>query len=56
MGNLPGVNFPCTCFFSKKRFLKSDGVKSNDENTKSNDGIPSHHGNETEDTCFFWVI
>ena len=27
-------------------FLKSEGVKSNDENImKSNDGIPSHHEN-----------
>ena len=30
------------CFASEQKFLKNDGVKSNDENMmKSNDGIPS---------------
>ena len=29
------------CFASKENFLRSDGVKSNDENMKSNDEIPS---------------
>ena len=52
-GNFPGVNFLCTCFVCKEKFLKSDGVKSNDKNMiKSNDGIPSHHGSENESTCF----
>ena len=37
------------CFACKEKFLKSDGVKSNDENMmKSNDGIPSLHGSENE--------
>ena len=37
------------CFVSKEKFLKSVGVKSNDENMiKSNDGIPSPHGSENE--------
>ena len=45
------------CFASKDKFLKSEGVKSNDENMmKSNDGIPSPHASENEGTCFFWVI
>ena len=45
------------CFVSKEEFLKSGGVKGNDENMmKSNDGIPSHHGSENEGTCIFWVI
>ena len=39
---------------SAKKFLKSEGVKSNDENVmKSNDGIPSHYGSENKGTCFF---
>ena len=29
------------CFASKENFLRGDGVKSNDENMKSNDEIPS---------------
>ena len=38
---------------SLDKFLKSDGVKSNDKNMmKSNDRIPSHHGSENEGTCF----
>ena len=41
-------------FASKEEFLKSDGVKSNDENMmKSNDGIPCPHGSENEGMCFF---
>ena len=41
-------------FASKEEFLKSDGVKSNDENMmKSNDGIPSPHGSVKESTHFF---
>ena len=45
------------CFVSKEEFLKSGGVKGNDENMmKSNDGIPSHHGSGNEGTCIFWVI
>ena len=37
------------CFACKEKFLKSDGVKSNDENMmKSNDGIPSLHESENE--------
>ena len=44
------------CFASKVNFLKSEGVKSNDENMmKSNDGIPSPHGSENEGMCF-WVL
>ena len=40
-------------FASKEKFLKSDGLKSNDENMmKSNDGIPSPHGSENEGRCF----
>ena len=42
------------CFTSKEKFLKSDGVKSNNENMiKSNDGILSSHGSENEITYFF---
>ena len=42
------------CFASEQKFLKSDGVKSNDENMmKSNDGIPSPHGSVKESTYFF---
>ena len=42
------------CFASKEKFLKSEGVKSNDENMmKSNDVIPSPHASENEGTCFF---
>ena len=42
------------CFASKEKFLKSDGIKSNDENMmKSNDGIPSLHGSENEGMFFF---
>ena len=42
------------CFASIEKFLKGDGVKSNDENMmKSNDGIPSPHGSENEDMSFF---
>ena len=45
------------CFASKEKFLKSDGLKSNDENMmKSNDGTPSLHGSENEGMCYFWVI
>ena len=34
-------------FVNKEEFLKSDDVKSNNENMmKCNDGIPSHHGSE----------
>ena len=41
------------CFGSKEKFLKSEGVNSNDENMmKSNDGIPSRHGSENEGMCF----
>ena len=41
------------CFASEEKFLKNDGVKSNDENMmKSNDGIPSPHGSENEGRCF----
>ena len=41
-------------FVSKGKFLKSGSVKGNDENMmKSNDGIPSQHGSENEDRCFF---
>ena len=40
------------CFGSKERFLKSEGVNSNDKNMKSNDGIPSPHGSENEGVCF----
>ena len=37
----------------KERFLKSDGVKSNDVNMmKNNDGILPPHGNENEGRCF----
>ena len=40
-------------FASKEEFLKSDGVKSNDENMmKSNDGIPSPQWSESEGMCF----
>ena len=40
---------------SKEKFLKTDGVKHNQENVmKSNDGIPSHHGSDNEGTCFFF--
>ena len=40
-------------FRQQKKFLKSEGVKSNDENMmKSNDGIPSHYGSENKGTCF----
>ena len=40
-------------FASKEEFLKSDGVKSNDENMmKSNDGIPSHHESKKVGTSF----
>ena len=42
------------CFASKENFLRSDGLKSNDENMKSNDKFLSH-GGENEGT-FFWVI
>ena len=39
------------CFASKEKFLKSDGIKNDDENMmKSNDGIPSPHGSEK--VCF----
>ena len=42
-------------FLSKKKFLKSDGLKSNHKNMmKSNDRTPSHHGSENRGTCFFW--
>ena len=43
---------------SKKKFLKSGGVKRNYENImKSNDGISSHHRSEDEGTCFFgWFL
>ena len=35
------------------QFFKSGGLKSNVENMiKSNDGIPSPHGNEKEGMCF----
>ena len=41
------------CFASEQKFLKSDGVKSNDENMmKSNDGIPSPQWSESEGMCF----
>ena len=41
-------------FRQQKKFLKSEGVKSNDENMmKSNDGIPSPHGSVKESTHFF---
>ena len=41
------------CFSSKEKFLKSDGVKGNDENmVKSNDGVSSPHGRENEVRCF----
>ena len=42
---------------SKKRFLKSGGVKSNYENMiKNNDGILSHHVGENKGTCFLgWI-
>ena len=41
------------CFSSKEKVLKSDGVKSNNENMmKSNDGIPSPRGSENEGRCF----
>ena len=40
-------------FVSKEKFLKSDIVKRNHGNMKSNDGIPSHHGKENEGTHFF---
>ena len=41
------------CFASKEKFLKSDGVKSNDEKMmKSNDGVSSPHGSENEVRCF----
>ena len=36
--------------------VKSDGLKRNHENMKSNDENPSDHGSENEGTCFFWVI
>ena len=36
----------------KEKFLKSDIVKRNHENMKSNDGIPSNRGKENEGTCF----
>ena len=43
-------------FASEEKSLKSDDVKSNDENImKSNDGISSPHGNDNEGMCFFWV-
>ena len=36
-------------FPSEEKSLKSDDVKSNDENImKSNDGIPSPHGSDNE--------
>ena len=41
-------------FPSEEKSLKSDDVKSNDENImKSNDGIPSPHGSDNEGMCFF---
>ena len=43
------------CRFKEIKIFKfqSEGVKNNHENmVKSNDGIPSHHGNENEGTCF----
>ena len=41
------------CFTSKEKFLNSDGVKSNDENTmKSNDAIPSPHVSENKSMYF----
>ena len=41
-------------FASEEKSLKSDDVKSNDENImKSNDGIPSPHGSDNEGMCFF---
>ena len=41
-------------FPSEEKSLKSDYVKSNDENImKSNDGIPSPHGSDNEGMCFF---
>ena len=41
-------------FPSEEKSLKSDDVKSNDENImKSNDGIPSPHGSDNESMCFF---
>ena len=42
------------CFAIKEKFLKCDGVKSNDENMKINDAMPSLHGSENEGV--FWVI
>ena len=40
-------------FVSKEKFLKSVGVKSNQENMmKMIDGIFFHHGSENEGTCF----
>ena len=41
-------------FPSEEKSLKSDDVKSNDENImKSNDGSPSPHGSDNEGMCFF---
>ena len=41
------------CFAIKEKLLKSDGVKSNDENMmKNNDQIPSPHGSENEGVCY----
>ena len=41
------------CFASKEMFLKSDDVKSNDENIfKSSYGTSSPHGSENEGMCF----
>ena len=44
------------CFLSKEKLLNGDDLKSNESMTKSSDEIPSHHGDENEGTCFFWVI
>ena len=49
------IKFLNSCQY--KKFLKSDGVKSNYKNMmKSNGGIPSYHESEIEGTCFFLVI
>ena len=41
-------------FVSKGKFLKGDGIKSNNGNMmRSNDGTPYHHGSKNEGTCFF---
>ena len=53
--NAKGVAFRKQKYYvsPKERFLKRDGVKSNDENMmKNNDGILSPHGNENEGRCF----